>query len=339
MGVKTFLVNNSPIILTIAGVGLIGTGTVLACRATLKAQEIINQHHYDRNEMEQEIKDGDMPGKGEKGYTQNLAKMYGTTLWSLTKTYILPVSLIGAGVACILGGHKILNDRYVKASNALAATTTAYNELNKFIKKYRKNVISDAGEAKDKQYAYGLSNDKVDTVDADGKKTKISKEDLHTKENVTEKDISDFEKVNPYVFVFDKRSCEYRTSTSSNLAFLQGQLNAWNQIYKSRRAQSLSDGIKHPIKLDEVLDSMDLPHKQLFNAKGEPIGSAGSILGWDPTDPNSDGYISFGIDEVKFPQNESWLCGYSSALVLEFNCDGVVNTRDMMPVDYDIMNK
>lgn len=327
MEIKAFISENSPTILTIGGITALAVGTVLACRATLKAQKVVEEHKESRNSLENDEK---APEKGSKEYTQQLAHIYAKTLKGMTKLYAVPVILIVSGVVSILGGHKILSERNVQLTNSLAAVTTAYNQLDKFTKNYRKRVVEAEGELKDKQYAFGFPDDKVDTVDADGKKVKLGKDDLHTKDGVSDKDISDLEKVNPYVTVFDKRSIEWKNSPVANLAFIKGQLNAWNDIARSRIATAKSDGLRPIITQNEIRKSMDLPETP-----------EGAITGWDLSSDDYDGYISFGLDtaEVKYPQNELFLQGYLTACVLEFNCTGLVYDKFGQPVDYAWMNK
>lgn len=314
---------NSPTILTIGGVIGIGFTIVLACRATLKAQKVVEKHNKKREEFEK----SDAGDPGSKEYTQALAKIYADTALKLAKTYAIPAVIGVASIVSILGGHKILSDRNVKLSNTVAALTTSYNELDKFIKQYRKRVIDDQGEEKDKEYAFGVKSDKVATVDDKGKKTNLAG-NLHMADGVSEKDISDLEKTSPYVFVFDSRSPEYKNSPMSNMTFLQGQLNGWDIIYRSRQAESRADGKKHVILLNEVLDSLGLPRTV-----------EGSVLGWDPTCNDGDGWLDFGINDFKFPQNKLFKNGYQTTCILEFNCDGVVYDREGAPLDLDYLTK
>ena len=316
---------NSPTILTVGGVIGIGVTVFLACRATLKAQKVVEDHHERREKVEEEFEKNGI--ETDREYTRELAKVYGKTAIDMTKLYAVPVVLGVASIVSILGGYKILSDRNVKLTNSLAAVTAAYQQLDKFTKQYRKRVCDDAGKDKDLEYAYGVTKDKCETVSPEGKKENL-KGTLHTKDGVSKKDISDFEKLNPYVAVFDERSREYKSSASMNLTTIKGQLNAWNDIAKARIAEAKCGGAYPVITQNEVRRSLDLPET-----------SAGAVTGWDLASDDYDGFIDFGINTITYPQNELFAEGRSTACVLEFNCTGdIVDCFDKQ-VDFAWMNK
>ena len=316
---------NSPTILTVGGVIGIGVTVFLACRATLKAQKVVEDHHERREKVEEEFDKNGI--ETDREYTRELAKVYGKTAIDMTKLYAVPVVLGVASIVSILGGYKILTDRNAKLMNSLAAVTAAYQQLDKFTKQYRKRVCDDAGKDKDLEYAYGVTKDKCETVSPEGKKENL-KGTLHTKDGVSKKDISDFEKLNPYVAVFDERSREYKSSASMNLTTIKGQLNAWNDIAKARIAEAKCGGAYPVITQNEVRRSLDLPET-----------SAGAVTGWDLASDDYDGFIDFGINTITYPQNELFAEGRSTACVLEFNCTGdIVDCFDKQ-VDFAWMNK
>ena len=316
---------NSPTILTVGGVIGIGVTVFLACRATLKAQKVVEDHHERREKVEEEFEKNGI--ETDREYTRELAKVYGKTAIDMTKLYAVPVVLGVASIVSILGGYKILTDRNAKLMNSLAAVTAAYQQLDKFTKQYRKRVCDDAGKDKDLEYAYGVTKDKCETVSPEGKKENL-KGTLHTKDGVSKKDISDFEKLNPYVAVFDERSREYKSSASMNLTTIKGQLNAWNDIAKARIAEAKCGGAYPVITQNEVRRSLDLPET-----------SAGAVTGWDLASDDYDGFIDFGINTITYPQNELFAEGRSTACVLEFNCTGdIVDCFDKQ-VDFAWMNK
>lgn len=316
---------NSPTILTVGGVVGIGVTIFLACRATLKAQKVVEDHHERREKVEEKFEKSE--DVTDKEYTRELAKVYGKTIADMTKLYTVPAVLGVASIVSILGGYKILSDRNVKLTNSLAAVTAAYQQLDKFTKQYRKRVRDDAGKDKDLEYAYGVTKDKCETVSPEGKKENL-KGTLHTKDGVSKKDISDFEKLNPYVAVFDERSREYKNSASMNLTTIKGQLNAWNDIAKARIAEAKCGGAYPVITQNEVRRSLDLPET-----------SAGAVTGWDLASDDYDGFIDFGINTITYPQNELFAEGRSTACVLEFNCTGNVIDCFDKQVDFAWVNK
>lgn len=316
---------NSPIILTIGGVVGIGVTIFLACRATLKAQKVVEDHTERREKVEEKFEKSE--DVTDKEYTRELAKVYGKTIADMTKLYAVPVVLGVASIVSILGGYKILSDRNVKLTSSLAAVTAAYQQLDKFTKQYRKRVYDDAGVDKDLEYAFGLTKEKSETVSPDGKKENL-KGKLHTKDGVSKKDISDFEKLNPYVAVFDERSREYKSSPAMNMTTINGQLNAWNDIAKARIAEAKCGGAYPVITQNEVRRSLDLPET-----------SAGAVTGWDLASDDYDGFIDFGLNTVTYPQNELFAEGRLTACILEFNCTGPVVDCFDKQVDYAWLNK
>lgn len=316
---------NSPTILTVGGVIGIGVTVFLACRATLKAQKVVEDHHERREKVEEKFEKSE--DTTDREYTRELAKVYGKTAMDMTKLYAVPAVLGVASIVSILGGYKILSDRNVKLTNSIVAVTAAYQQLDKFTKQYRKRVCDDVGKDKDLEYAFGVTKDKCETVSPDGKKENL-KGTLHTKDGVSKKDISDFEKLNPYVAVFDERSREYKNSASMNLTTIKGQLNAWNDIAKARIAEAKCGGAYPVITQNEVRRSLDLPET-----------SAGAVTGWDLASDDYDGFIDFGINTITYPQNELFAEGRLTACVLEFNCTGNVIDCFDKQVDYAWMNK
>lgn len=312
---------NSPTILTVGGVIGIGVTIFLACRSTLKAQKVVEDHQERREHLENNDLISD------KEYTRELAKVYSKTIIDMCKLYAVPTVLGVASIVSILGGHKILSERNVKLTNSLAAMTTAYQQLDKFTKQYRKRVCDDAGVDKDLEYAFGLTKEKSETVSPDGKKENL-KGKLHTKDGVSKKDISDFEKLNPYVAVFDERSREYKSSPAMNMTTINGQLNAWNDIAKARIAEAKCGGAYPVITQNEVRRSLDLPET-----------SAGAVTGWDLASDDYDGFIDFGLNTVTYPQNELFAEGRLTACILEFNCTGPVVDCFDKQVDYSWLNK
>lgn len=306
------LSKNSPTILTIGGVIGLGVTVVLACRATLRAQAVVEEHKENREKLE-EKKDTDE-------YTKELAKVYSHTLAGFAKLYAVPAVIGVASVVAILGGHKILSDRNVKLTSSLAAMTTSYNELNKFMRNYRKRVKEDQGEDKDKEYAFGVKSDKVESVDEDGKKVNL-KGNLHTADGVIPP-AADGKLVSPapYSFEFNSDWSEFKNSSAGNATFIHAMEEYWNRIYNVRKNQSHADGKCHPIYLNEILDSMGAPER--VNPR----------IGWNPCDENSDGFIDFGLFDILYPINQAFRNGFSVKCILSFNCDGDVSDAEGAPV-------
>lgn len=130
---------HSPEILV--GLGISGSilSTVLACKSTLKLQNVIDSHNNDRHEIELKSEEC-----SEEDKNKLVAKLYFNTAWKLIKLYG-PSAVIGAAaIACTLGSHKILTDRNI-------ATAAAYSILSEAVAKYRDRVKGSIGEEEEKK--------------------------------------------------------------------------------------------------------------------------------------------------------------------------------------------
>lgn len=206
--VSAIAIKNAPTIFLAAGLTSIGTGTILACRATLKT----------RDELVEKAIEKDMacenPNDSAKLRTID-------TISTITKNYALPVALIGGGTALIIKGHTVQQKR-------LIATIAAYNALDAGFRQYRQRVVENEGEGWDKAYLYGLKDETVEVEETDPETGKPKK----LKKRVTT--------VNPdelsvYSRCFDQfNSDEWKNDPVYNQAFIRGVQAVFNDILKVR---------------------------------------------------------------------------------------------------------
>ena len=161
------------------GAGLLGgvVTTVMACKATLKVNEVCeaNAPMYEKISMLLESED-----IGDETYSEEDAKkdrvvLAVTTTKSVIK-YYGPVALVGAAsMASILCGVNILNKRNMML-------VAAYTSLDAGFKKYRSRVVDELGEDADFRFRTGAVQKKIDTEVVDEKtgeiKTKKVKADV-----------------------------------------------------------------------------------------------------------------------------------------------------------------
>ena len=123
---------HGPTIMTVAGVcGVVGGG-VLACKATLKAEQIIK----DAQLNSEVIKESAYTNK--KDYDRALTKVYMNCGKDLAKVYG-PAVLLGVfSVSAILYGHKVVCARNLMLTGAYKALTMDFDE-------YRKRVAEEFG--------------------------------------------------------------------------------------------------------------------------------------------------------------------------------------------------
>lgn len=120
---------NSPTILF--GVGVVGvvSGTVLACRATLKVEDILD----DTNDKLEKIKTLQHDDYSEKDRSKDKATVLAQSSIAMVRLYGPSVILMSASIACLTKSHDMLNKRN-------AALAAAYTGLEKAYEAYRERV-------------------------------------------------------------------------------------------------------------------------------------------------------------------------------------------------------
>lgn len=137
---------HSPTIMFVGGViGVVATA-VLASRATLHVDDILDEH----DDMIQKIED---THETRIDYTDVMAQrdkavVYFRTGARMARVYAPAVLLGGVSIALLTGAHVVLNRRYAGAAAAYAAVDKAF-------KAYRARVKEELGEDKDREFRYG----------------------------------------------------------------------------------------------------------------------------------------------------------------------------------------
>lgn len=273
------------------GVGIVSfAGTVvMACRATLKAQEVLEEHNDAMDMIEEAIEVAADPEEySEEDVKKDKMTTYCKTAVKLAKLYAPAVALGALSLTSILASRNILNKRYL-------AVTAAYNGLSEVFNTYRKRVRDELGDQMDRHFRYGSEIQKVDTeyTDENGK-TKKKKEEV---ENVDpEKRCPDDTSV-----FFDEGNPNWDRNPEFCRAFLNAQCSIANNILQARGH----------IFLNEVYDMLGFPHTQI-----------GSVIGW--VKGLGDDYIDFGLYNPENEEARRFVNGKSNAILLQFNHDGVI---------------
>lgn len=278
---------HSPEILMGAGViGFIGT-IVLACKATTRAEEVLDRH---ARQME-DAKEAAEIAEPEDNYDlkKETIIVYSHTAVDMAKLYGPTIAMGTLSLACFLKAYKIVNNRYLGA-------VAAYNAVSSVFDLYRNRVREELGEQMDRHFRYGSEISEIETIVDEGDEKKPKK----TKEKVEN---TDRENVGPseYAKFFDRSCPEWDTNPQFNLKWLRANETAANDILNSRGH----------IFLNEVYDMIGLPHT-----------SAGAVVGW--VKGHGDGYVDFGLYK---PDNESarrFINGEDNVVLLDFNVDGVI---------------
>lgn len=289
------LKKNSPKILM--GVGIAGSvvSTVLACKATLKVKDILDEKNKTVEQIHNCVED-DTVDYNEEDKKKDLTILYAQTGVKLAKLYLPSIALGALSIASIVSGYKILNKRNV----ALAA---AYTVVDKGFKNYRKNVVERFGEEVDRELRHNIKAKQIEEkyIDKDGNE-KTRKKKVY--------EIADDKKpgegISEYAKFFDEwNTDEHSKDPEYNLMFLRKQQDYANEVLKHQGY----------LFLNEVYDMLGIPRTQ-----------AGQVVGWiyDENNPTGDNYVDFGIYDLHDQQKRDFVNGLERNILLDFNVDGVI---------------
>ena len=285
------LKKHSPEILLAAGVvGVVASG-VMACKATLKVQEIVDDAKGKIDTIHEVSNDPSMAEKyTEEDSKKDLAIVYTQTAVKMIKLYGPSVALGVASLGCMIGSNRILNKRNV----ALAA---AYTAVDKSFKEYRGRVIERFGKQIDKELRYNIKAQEIEEVSVDEKGKEV------TKKSTVE--VMDPNAYSPYSIVFDDGNTGWDPDPELTKYFLIQQQNWANDRLKA----------KGHLFLNEVYDML-----------GAKRTKAGAQVGWvyDEKNPIGDNYVDFGIFDIRSPKARDFVNGLEKVIVLDFNVDGVI---------------
>ena len=288
----------SPEILIAVGVVGVVTSAVMACKATMKVPDILDDAKSNIDDVHAEA-EAEESKKPEEETQKDLAAVYVKTGVQLAKLYAPSVILGGLSLASIVASNNILRSRNV-------ALGVAYATLDKGFKDYRSRVVERFGEQVENEIRTGVKTQIIQeevTNPETGEKETITKE-----EKVMEKPVSDYMRVYCRFKSWDDEHREINNNWQSNMdynrMFLRSQLRYANDLLR----------VKKRVFLNDVLEMLDLP-----------TCKAGQIVGWvydpDNAETEGDGYISFGNIEdtvmVKMPDGD-----YDEGFILDFNVDG-----------------
>jgi hypothetical protein len=164
---RTLLVaqKHSPTILFVGGVaGMVAT-TVLACRATLKVESVLDEH-LSKMKDAKELSGLNDPDYTEPDFRKDMTYLYIRSAYALCKLYGPTVVLGIASIGALAGSRNILNRRN-------AALTAAYAAIEKGFADYRARVVQQYGEEKDLELRYD-ARDKTLVEDTDKGVKKIN---------------------------------------------------------------------------------------------------------------------------------------------------------------------
>ena len=292
---KNVVEKHSPEIL--AGVGVVGVvaSTVMACKATMKLNDILEESKETRDK----IKEVESNPRYEAEYSHEDAKKdltinYTQTAMKIAKLYAPAVILGSASLGCLLASNDILRKRN-------AALSAAYMTVDKSFKEYRQRVVDRFGEEVEKEIRYNIKAEEVTStvVTEDGSETTVTE----TVKTMDPNLYSDYAKF------FDEASPYWQKDPEYNLMFLKSQQQYATDLLRARGR----------LFLNEVYDMLGIEKTK-----------AGQIVGWvyNPENPIGDNFVDFGIFDMSKERVRAFVNGYEPNILLDFNVDG--NIWDLM---------
>lgn len=284
---------NAPQILLVAGIGGILTATVLACRATLKAQDVMEVHNenikmaHDAKEMS-ERGDIDPETYTDDDYRRDLFNTYVHTGAELGKLYGPSMIIGGLSIFAVCKSNGILNER----NGILAAAAAA--EAREF-KAYRERVAARFGADVEEEIRYNMTDVEVHREEVDPTTGEISEIDEIVKKPI---------ELDKFSFFFDA-SCNPCAGSADlwtkdphlNKITLQMAAEHFNSIIKSK-------GYLFYNEIREYFNIAPIPEGQIYGLKYSP--------------DNDDWKVDFGLynnDEV----NRRFINGIEPVALLRFD--------------------
>lgn len=281
---------HSPEILIVAGIAGVVTSAVMACKATTKINDILDQTKEELGKVNDALANEKISEDvySKEDAKKDLAIIYIQTGVKLVKLYGPSLILGALSITSILASNNILRKRNV----ALAA---AYATIDNSFKEYRSRVIERFGKDLDRELKYNIKAKEISetTVDENGKETTVTK----TVPVVESEEPSD------YARFFCEGCAGWTKDPEMNLVFLKQQQNWANELLKTRGH----------LFLNEVYDMLGIERSK-----------AGQVVGWvyDETNPDCDNYVDFGIYDIYNERKRAFVNGWERSILLDFNVDG-----------------
>ena len=280
---------HSPEILVIGGAIGVVASAVMACKATLKVNEVLDEAKTQIDTVHEVANDPNMSEKyTEEDKKKDLSIVYIQTGVKLVKLYGPSVVLGAASLACILTSHKILRKRNM----ALAA---AYATVDRSFKEYRGRVVERFGEELDRELKYNIKAKQVEetVVNEDGTETVVTK-------TVNAVDPTQYSE---YARFFDDGCIGWEKNPEYNLMFVRQVQNWANERLKSRGYLFLNE---------------------VYEMFGFPMTEAGQVVGWVYDKEIGDGFVDFGVYDLYNEKARDFVNGRERVILLDFNVDGNV---------------
>lgn len=275
----------SPELLIGGGIILIFTGTVLACKATKKAEKTLDNTEDRMTEISNDLKNKYISADEAK-HQMRETKL--SMVGHMIGTYAIPAACLTSGIAMILASHGIMRKRQT-------ALLTAYNALDAAFKKYRERVLAEEnGRERDRRYLIGddhptddiMNQNEVDDINRRGLQL------MHVNSPY-----------GPYTFEYSKWTArKWAPDAYSNLNTIRSA-EEWANRQLRIQGHLFLNNVLHYLDMDEV--------------------PWGQLVGWIRGNEDGDNYVQImATDDLKTLEFDN--DGWKKPIFLEFNCDGAI---------------
>lgn len=310
----------SPEICLIGGMAA-GVATVIfACRATLKADEVLDKLAEEKEMIKEAEKEAEKKGE-EYNAGKDMTGAYARAAVGFAKLYAPSAALGALSCGLILCSYGTLKKRNL-------GLIAAYTTLDEGFKKYRKRVVDKFGEEADREFSTGVTKKKVLVKEEDPETGEIKEEEreVETMDNVEMDDFTNYDRVfseeTSSAFAKNKKSRLYTDAfLTEKLAFFNYLLDTRGYVYLSEVYEGLgfyhydakarlvgwildpANPKKHePIKFANTPDGMPIP--SIYRPVGDHVSKSGRI---QKQYEARDYYLTFNIDGMIWNLTQYWM--------------------------------
>lgn len=269
----------SPQILT--GVGVVGvvTSGVLASKATLKLAPIVDEIKLGV-EGAKDLKTSKTADEySSTQYKKDVTHTYAIGAFEIVKLYGPAVTTMTLSIICLVSAQGIMHQRN-------AALAAAYKSIEQTFSEYRKRVIEEYGEDKDRDFRTGARE--VEETDSEGNVTTV----MHL----------DGSKTSRYARYFDETNSNWEKKPEYNMLFLKSVQNYANDLLY----------VRGHVFLNDVYDRLGIDRTP-----------EGAVVGW-LMGGTGDNYIDFNIYDYQSQAKRAFVNGNEDSILLDFNVDGIM---------------
>lgn len=279
---------HSPEIYLIAGIGGVVVSAVIACVASTKLNDILEEAKDNVEAAHAAVENPAYKDKySEEDCADDIRKIYVQTALNITKLYAPAIILGTLSITSILASNNVMKKRN-------AALAAAYTAIDTSFKEYRERVAARFGEDVEREIKYNIKSKELveETTDESGKKKKTK----------TKVETIDPTLPSPYAKWFDSSNPVYKKNPEHNLMFLRAQ-----QTYANEKLK-----VQKYLFLNEVYELL-----------GYKATATGQLVGWvwDKNNPEGDQFVDFGIYRTN-RENMEFVNGVEPCILLDFNVQG-----------------